>query len=322
MKFVALGRTEMFYRSIERCVANGHEVVLIGTNPAAPEYTVGENDFRLLAGRLGCPFFLSRGRIDDATRVLLTRSGAGIAISMNWQTLLPPDVLRLFRHGVVNAHAGDLPRYRGNACPNWAILRGETRIVLTLHEMSEDLDAGDILLQRHMEVASDTYIGDVYAFMMHAVPEMFATLVDQAAAGHLSPRPQSRQAEDSLRCYPRRPEDGLIDWSHSAETVCRLVRASAEPFAGAFTFFEGRPVRIWRAHVGQASGPYASVPGQLLRIDRDNGTILVAAGNGEVVVESISLADGQRAAPTSILTSTRQRLEGPAGVALRAILAR
>ena len=93
-----------------------------------------------------------------------------MAISVNWPNLLTPEVLDLFPDGVWNAHAGDLPRYRGNAAPNWAILSGEDAVILTIHRMSAGLDEGPILAQRSFPLDETTYISDVYAFLDEAVP--------------------------------------------------------------------------------------------------------------------------------------------------------
>ena len=80
---------------------------------------------------------------------------------MNWLTMIAQSTLALFPWGVLNAHAGDLPRFRGNACPNWAILNGEPLVGLCIHEMIPELDAGPVLLRAHFPLSDDIYISDV-----------------------------------------------------------------------------------------------------------------------------------------------------------------
>jgi methionyl-tRNA formyltransferase len=87
-------------------------------------------------------------------------------------------MLNQFKYGIINAHAGDLPRFRGNACPNWALLVNENKIVLTLHKMTVDLDAGPILLQRQYPLNTNTYIKDIYEFLSENVPTMFVQEVE------------------------------------------------------------------------------------------------------------------------------------------------
>ena len=127
MKFAALGRTQWLYDAIRLCADRGHRVVLIGTAPAAPEYRVTEADFIRLARELGCPSWCDAAINRASCAAMAKASGAEVAISVNWPVRIGEPMLRLFPHGIINAHAGDLPRFQGNAAPNWAILAGERR---------------------------------------------------------------------------------------------------------------------------------------------------------------------------------------------------
>jgi methionyl-tRNA formyltransferase len=308
VRFAALGRTKMLYDAVRACVEAGHEPVLIGTCAAAPEYGVGEAEFERLADDLGCPFFAG----PDANRpeiVDLARSArADVAISMNWLTLLGAEIRACFGHGVINAHPGDLPRYRGNAAPNWAILNGEREVVLTLHLMTDELDAGPVLSKRGFPLGEDTYVADVYAFLATAVPEAFVDALAGLEAGTLRPQPQPDDPALALRGYPRRPEDGRLDWKQGAEQLARLVRASAEPFPGAFTHLDdGRRLTVWRARAAPLPGPVLGVPGQVLAADREAGTLDVLTGDGALVLSEVEL-DGERGPASAAVPSLRARL--------------
>jgi len=308
MRFAALGRTRMLYDAVRACAAAGHEPVLIGTCAPAPEYGVGEAEFERLADELGCPFFAGADANRPEVVDLARQARADVAISMNWLTLLGPELRSCFGHGVINAHPGDLPRYRGNAAPNWAILNGEREVVLTLHEMSDDLDAGPVLLKRGFPLGEDTYVSDVYAFLATAVPEAFVGALTGLGAGTLRPEPQPDDPALALRCFPRRPEDGRLDWTQGAEQLARLVRASGEPFAGAFTYLDdGRRVTVWRARAAPLPGPVLGVPGQVIAADRAAGTVDVLTGDGALVLSEVEL-DGVRGPASDAVTSLRTRL--------------
>jgi methionyl-tRNA formyltransferase len=308
MKFAALGRTKWLYDAITLCAERGHTPVLIGTCPAAPEYTVGEDDFRRLAETLGCDF-LCDTNLDRPDYVRRIRDASpDVAISVNWMTVLGSELLNAFPLGVINAHAGDLPRFRGNACPNWAILAGEPRIVLTLHRMTAELDAGPIFLQRPFEIGEDTYIGDVYRFLDANIPVMFRELLDGLADDAIAPREQPADPALALRCFPRRPEDGLIDWSRTACEIGRLVRASAEPFAGAYTYLDGERLTVWRARPISPSEAYMAVPGQVIERRTPDGEVLVATGDGFLAIQQVGLPAGPREPATDVIRSTRARL--------------
>ena len=308
MKVAALGRTRMLYDSIQAVRDAGHEIVLIGTCAAAPEYGVTAREFRSLARRLACPFF-DDARINRPERLKqIGRARADAAISMNWLTLMGDGVLGAFRHGVINAHAGDLPRYRGNACPNWAILSGEQDIALTLHRMAPELDAGPVLLQRRLPLNDAVYIGDVYRFMEANVPAMFVEVLNGLEAGTISARPQPDDPAASLRCFPRHPQDAQIDWARSAEHLARLVRASAEPFAGAYTWLNGRKLVVWRARAGRLPYPYLGSPGQVAEIRAKDGSVAVVCGDGVLVLEVVQPAGGKRGPASTAIGTARARL--------------
>jgi UDP-4-amino-4-deoxy-L-arabinose formyltransferase/UDP-glucuronic acid dehydrogenase (UDP-4-keto-hexauronic acid decarboxylating) len=307
MKFAALGRTRWLFDAISVARSRGHHCVLIATAAASPEYTVKEGDFERLAKEIEC-LYLYDARLDKPEHLAaLGRCGAEIAISVNWPTLIGKAVRDRFPLGVLNAHAGDLPRYRGNACPNWAILNGEPEVTVSIHEMVDELDAGAVFVQDRFPLSEDLYIGDVYRWLDATFPALLAKALDGLEKGTLQPKPQPTDPDRSLRCYPRQPEDGLIDWRLPARQIARLVRASAEPFAGAYTFLDGRLVRVWRAKAGTLPHPSCGVPGQVVQRDPAAGTVAVLTGEGVLIMEEIATEEQGRGSAAVLVRSTRLR---------------
>lgn len=307
MKIAAFGRTSWLYDSIKALAANGHEIALIGTCPAAKEYSKDEKDFARLAKSLGCPYFCSSS-INDVKYVnMAKRSGAEAAISVNWLINIGKEMIGQFPRGIINAHGGDLPRFRGNACANWAILAGEKKIVMTLHKMSAQLDGGEILLKRDLVLTPDIYIGDVYDFYSKNIPEMFTEVLSGIATGKIRPKKQPRDPERSLRCFPRLPVDGKIDWDRSAEFLNRLVHASSEPFSGAYSFMGTDKLTIWRAHAEKIPYPCLGVPGQVVEIRKKAQEVAILTGHGLLVIEEVGFMN-RRSRASKIINSTRMRL--------------
>jgi UDP-4-amino-4-deoxy-L-arabinose formyltransferase/UDP-glucuronic acid dehydrogenase (UDP-4-keto-hexauronic acid decarboxylating) len=306
MRLAVLGRSEVLIAAARAAMSAGHQIVLVGTCKAEQYYAADEKDFERLASEAGAPYFCDPAINEPRIVQQITNSGAEIAISWNWRTRIGAAAIAALRHGILNAHAGDLPRYRGNACPNWAILRGESEIGLCVHAMIPDeIDAGDVLVREKMPISEDTYIEDVYAWICSRVPAMFAKALNDIAAGTDKREPQSDDSTHWLRCYPRRPEDGLIDWGNDAETIHRLVRASSRPMAGAYTSLEGSRVIIWRASIDRHPGPFAAVPGQVLY--GVGGDPVVACGDGVLRLTEVEV-EGTTDGRARILKSLRQRL--------------
>lgn len=310
MKFAAFGRTQILLDSILAATEAEHEACLIGTCGAAPEYTVDANDFEALAKKLGCPFFNDVAINGEKYLALVRETKPDLAISINWLNKIEREMRGLFAYGILNGHAGDLPRYRGNACPNWAILEREPEIAVTIHQMEDGIDDGPVVLKQILPLTSDTYIGDIYDSIGTVLPQMFVEALNGLDDGSLVPQAQPRDPQTALRCYPRRPDDGRIDWRQPNEMILRLIRATSRPFEGAFTILEGESrVTIWRAKAYEHPGVFLAVPGQVMFAHQ--GDPVIACGEGtlqltEVACEGTGDSDAAKAV---ILRSLRNRLQ-------------
>jgi len=308
MRVAAFGRTEVLYKSILALEDAGHEVVFVATCEAEPEYEADVEDFRSLAADLDASFLLTEDINDPDSVGALKRTDPDVGVSVNWKTLVRSIVRNAAGRGVINCHAGDLPRYRGNAAPNWAILQDEGEVVVTLHFMDEGLDSGPILAKRSLPLTPETHIGDVYEFSRDVAPELFVEAIDGLESGTVEPTPQPSDPGEALRCYPRIPADSRIEWARSASFLARLIRASSEPLPGAYTYLNRERLTVWRAHVDLPETGVLGTPGQVARRRPDVGEVAVLTGDGFLVLEEIQLGEGDRRAATEVIKSHRTRL--------------
>jgi len=311
MKFIILGRTEVLLDSAKALIADGHKLIGVISCRAAIEYSVGEDDFEIFAKDQGVPF-LSTQKINSQSSIDFTKNlgEVDIAVSVNWISVVGSEFIELFPNGVLNAHGGDLPRYRGNACQAWAIINRERKIGLCIHKMvAGELDSGDIISRSYFNITIETRIGDVYDWMNIQIPKLFAIAVSNIQNdSEYVLEIQSKDPKDALRCYPRKPEDGKIDWNASAEEIVRLVNASSEPFEGAFCLDqEGAVLRIWSAAVFDDQENWCGVPGQVVRICEDKSIIMIT-GEGKIRINEIEI-DSKRCKPGEIIKSIRTRLK-------------
>jgi len=309
VRVAILGRTGALLRAAGLLASDGFVIPVVGTCLPGAYDGVGPDDFQAFANRVGAEFFFN-SRINSPQVIdLLRRSACDVALSLNWVTVVGAEACARFPHGILNVHAGDLPRYRGNACPNWAILNGESRMGLTVHRMLPDaLDAGPILLKEFHSIDGSTYIADLYEWLEDAVPGLCHKAMGQLRDGSAAFTEQDANPANWLRCYPRRPEDGLIDWTQPATAVHRLVRASGRPFDGAFTFLEGKDrVTIWRAAVVDHDGAFLAVPGQVMA--RTGDGLMIACGEGALTITEIEIGEARGAEAHAIVgKSLRNRL--------------
>lgn len=310
MNLAIIGRTEWLYESAQLLRRSGHTIRLVVTSPQAPEYRRTPEDFRRLADDCGAEF-VHAARLEGAdVQAAISRGGdLDVGISMNFPTVISRPVIQRFRLGILNAHGGDLPRYRGNACQAWAMLNGESRIGLCIHRMvGGELDTGDIVARSYRPLAIDDRIGEIFAWMAQETPRLFNDAVGSLAVDpQYALERQSSNPAEALRCYTRTPDDARIDWTQSAEQVLRLINASSEPFPGAFCFHQGCRLTIWRARLHADEEKYLAIAGQVAAIDPVDGSVVVICGAGKIRLTEVSCND-ERVPPATLIRSTRSRL--------------
>jgi methionyl-tRNA formyltransferase len=305
MRIAVIGRSEILYEMALLLENKGHEISCIITSREAPEYERTARDYAMLSDHLNTPFGNGSKIVEFSE--LIKDSQSDIAVSFNYTGIIPQDVIDMFPLGILNAHGGDLPRYRGNACQAWAILKGEERIGLCVHKMiGGELDSGDIITRDYMRIDHSTKVTKVWEWMSLRIPLLFLEAVEKLEADpSYILEIQSDSPENALRCYPRRPEDGRISWSSSAIDVLRLINASNKPYGGAFCEFEGRDMIVWDAELVLDNEIFCAVPGQITNIGEE--FIEVACGNGKLRLLEIEI-DGVAKSPHTIIKSIRKRL--------------
>jgi len=305
MRIAIIGRTEILFDTAELFTAAGYDIACILTAKEAPEYTRTAEDFKRLSERTNAAF-MQGSRIAEY-QDFLQRSEADIAVSMNYTGIVPQSIIDLFPLGILNAHGGDLPRYRGNACQAWAILNGEERIGLCIHKMiSDELDSGDIIAREYFPVDHTTKITQVWEWLSRRTPELMLEAVTKLVdSPSFILECQSKDPKDALRCYPRKPEDGRINWHQSALDILRLINASNVPYAGAFCDYEGEKLIIWDAELVDDDEVFCAVSGQVTRIGGD--FIEVACGQGKLRLLQVEI-EGKVIIPSVLIRSIRKRL--------------
>jgi methionyl-tRNA formyltransferase len=220
-----------------------------------------------------------------------------LLLVIGWTQLLKPELLRLPTLACIGFHASLLPKYRGRAPVNWAIIHGETVTGNSMITLEPEADTGDIVAQRAIPITDEDDCNTIYKKVGQTEVEMLEEVLPQIRRGIL---PRTKQDNSIATVMPkRRPEDGIIDWNRSSRDLHNWVRALTEPYPGAFTFAGGEKVFIWKAQIEQTSIVLAE-PGS---VSVDDAGVLVATADGwlrlvSVQKEGSAKISGQEAGKT------------------------
>jgi methionyl-tRNA formyltransferase len=193
--------------------------------------------------------------------------------SFYYRRMLGSALLAIPKRGALNMHGSLLPKYRGRAPVNWAVLKGERETGATLHYMVEKPDAGDIVAQTAVKILPDETAREVFDKVTRAAAQTLDRVLPQLVAGN-APRVPQDLAQGSY-FGGRKPDDGRIDWSRAAREIHDLVRAVAPPFPGAFTTIAGSELRVLRTRIDREATP----PGPA-RLYADGARLLADCGGG------------------------------------------
>jgi methionyl-tRNA formyltransferase len=283
MRIVFMGTPEAAVPTLRRCLENGHEVVAVWTQPDRPSGRGNKVSFspvKEFAVSQGLSVFQPARIKNDEAKQLFSSHDADVAVVVAYGRILPVEFLRAPRRGCINVHFSLLPKYRGAAPANWAIVNGETETGVTTMFIEPALDTGPILLQRKTAIG----VKETAPELMGRLAEIGAALLGETLEGldNLTPRPQ--HDGDATFAPILKKEDGLIDWSQSAFAIARRVRGF-QPWPNAYTSFNSKGLTIWSAEPLLSPNPDV-MPGEVLAA---HGNDLVVNCGEETVLRLIDV---------------------------------
>ena len=194
--------------------------------------------------------------------------------------ILPKALLEIPRNGCMNVHASLLPKYRGAAPINWAIIRGERETGITTMLMDEGMDTGPVLLKETVPIESDDTAESLADRMKDVGAKLLVRTIAELKAGNLKPTPQD--SSQATMAPLLKKEDGLIQWNQPAEAIANRVRGFV-PWPGAYTFYGSERWQLWKVSLG--SPLKNAAPGEILEVTKDG--VLVAAEDRTVRIEEL-----------------------------------
>lgn len=300
MRVVMFGYQTWGHRTLQALLQSEHEVVLVVTHPRSDHAyeKIWSDSVADLAASHGVEVML-KTRPDADVMERLQQLEPDLIVANNWRTWIPPKIFTLPRHGTLNVHDSLLPAYAGFSPLIWALINGEKEVGLTAHMMDDDLDAGAIVLQRSIPVGPRDTTTDLFHKTVDLIAPVVTEAIDLIASGTAVLTAQDRSKATFF--HKRAIEDSRIDWTWSAEELDRLVRAQSDPYPNAFTFHNGKRLRIVQASVSRAR--YGGTPGRIF-IREGDGVVIVAGAEARrgqspgLVIERVRTDDDRELAAT------------------------
>ena len=294
MRIVFMGTPDFAVPSLQALIGAGHDVCAVYTQPDKPQgrkQILTAPPVKTLALEHDIPVFQPNTLKNEDEQARLRELAPEVIIVVAYGKLLPKAVLDIPPHGCINVHGSLLPRWRGAAPIQWAVIAGDEMAGVTTMQMAEGLDTGDMLLTYETKVGEKETAGELFDRLAQSGAELLTqTLVK---LDEIEPRPQ----DDAQSCYAHMLDKqmAVIDWSKSAHEIDCLIRG-LNPWPIALTTLSGERLKVFAAEKAAGNGE----PGTVLEADPKKG-LTVACGEGALRLTEIQLVGGKRMKATDFL---------------------
>ena len=308
MKIVLVAGKRHGVECLKDLIAQGHRVLAIFGRKEDPHEQVDYyTQLQNIAQAHDIPFHSQQNLNTPHCQELLQQLEPELIIVIKWRTIINKEIYSIPSKGCVILHDSLLPKYRGFAPLNWAIINGEFETGATLFFIAEEVDSGPIIAQERIPISLQHTVLEVEERIVQTYVDLLRENLPALEQGTAKADPQD-ETQATYTCS-RTPEDGRIDWSRHALEIYNLIRALASPYPGAFAYFGRRKVFIWEADVVETQDRYMGrIAGRVIRIDPGVG-VQVLTGRGIIRVKEIQL-EGQPPQNAAVLVrSIRAKFE-------------
>lgn len=302
LRVVFLGTPAFAVPSLEGVVASGAELVAVVCQPDRPKgrgLELQPPSTKVWAQAHGIPVHQPEKVRNGKLRDLLAPYAPDLLVVTAYGRILPKEVLELPTLGALNGHASILPKYRGAAPIQWAVASGETTTGVTVMQMDEGLDTGDIRLVRELPIGPDETSAELHDRLSVLTGEALREAIVALANGTLPRTPQDH-ARSTLAPLLKK-EDGFLDFTKPARELSWRIRGF-QPWPGATVFLNGKPVKV---HVAKAAGPHGGSPGEILAV---GDTIDVATSEGVLELVEVQPEGKRRMSARDFVSGQRLKV--------------
>jgi len=304
MKIIFFGSSEFAVPSLRRLLEHRHDVLAVVTRPDRKKgrrrLTLSETPVKEAAFKKGVNVLQPENMEEDGFLEKITALKADLFVVVSFGQILTRKVLSLPEMYCINLHPSLLPKYRGAAPVNWAVIRGEKKTGLTVIKMNEKMDAGDIMLQRKVAIEKEDTSGTLSKRLSDLGGILFLDAIRFIEEDRISFKKQNdRKATFAPKL---KKEDGIIDWEKPAEEIHNRVRGTL-PWPGAYTYFEGEKINIWKTTVAEGG----SVPGVVVEAQKE---LIIGTKKLPIRIEEIQLEGKKRMQAAEFLRGYKKLKKG------------
>ena len=291
MKLIFMGTPDFSVGTLEALIAAGHEITLVVSQPDKPKgrgHELAPTPVKETALKHGLKVFQPKRLKDPETIKTLEETPADAIVVIAFGQIVPASILHMKKYGCINVHGSLLPKYRGAAPIQWAVIDGERESGVTIMQMDEGLDTGDMLLKGSVVLDEKETSGSLFDKLSALGASLCVEALEKLEKGELTPEKQGESPTEYARMLTK--EMGELDFSRDAVTLERLIRGF-NPWPSAYTRLGDKTLKIWAADVCEKKDPKKQ-PGTVTEVAKQDFT--VACGEGALKITELQLQGKKR----------------------------
>ena len=308
MKIIFMGTPDFAAASLEALIDSRHEIQAVVTQPDKPKGRKGEltpSPVKVVAEEKGIKVYQPLKVRDEEFVETLRAYNPDVIVVVAFGQIIPLSILKMPKFGCVNIHGSLLPKYRGAAPIQWAVLDGEKETGITTILMDEGIDTGDILLKKTIKIDTDETSGSLFDKLMALGAETILETLDELEKGSLTPTKQGESPTAYAKMLTKAM--GLIDFTKPAKELDCFVRGM-DPWPSAYTLLAGKTLKLWKVRAVEGGGKAGSV------IDIDKESFTIACGEGAIEVLEVQLEGKKRMSAGDFLKGSTLNIGQELGV--------
>lgn len=277
MKIILFAHQNWGVKTIETITKTNHQIIHVFTHPIDLDKNekIWYESVEKECQKYDIPITI-KANVNEEDEKKIQNASPDLILLVGWRKLIPQTIYKIPKYGTINMHDGLLPKYRGFAPINWAIVNGEKETGVTLHFVDKTADTGDIILQKKVSITLEDTASDVYNRILELVPELINELLNLVETKNFTII--SQKGKKGFFCSRRFPKDGKINWNDDRIKIYNLIRGLSNPYPNAFCNYNKQTIFIKKAILIEED--YRGPPGRICQIS-DRGIIVTCGINHE-----------------------------------------